>query len=119
MEPGIEATACACELLYVYVYVTNYYLIIILVLRARPSLGFSPTLLTGRSQYVKLGNHNSSSTSVTTGVSQGSVLGPLLFTIIHVLLPPSLLHTASHNSSMQTIPNSILLFPLTIAPLPS
>ena len=36
--------------------------------------------LTDRSQYVKLGQHSSATTRCVSGVPQGSVLGPLLFT---------------------------------------
>ena len=36
---------------------------------------------TGRSQFVKLGNHRSTASPITPGVPQCSVLGPLLFTI--------------------------------------
>ena len=37
--------------------------------------------LTGRFQYVKIHGHNSSQLQISTGIPQGSVLGPLLFLI--------------------------------------
>jgi len=52
------------------------------------TFGFSDTALslitsylTDRSQYITIGEHRSKSAPLTTGVPQGSVLGPLLFTL--------------------------------------
>ena len=42
--------------------------------------GWLRSYLTDRSQYVKLGEHSSATTRCVSGVPQGSVLGPLLFT---------------------------------------
>ena len=59
----------------------------ILLSRLNTSFGISDTTLswlqsylTNRTSYVRIGRHCSSSVTCTTGVPQGSVLGPLLFT---------------------------------------
>ena len=38
--------------------------------------------LQNRKQYVNFNNHESDLTEITTGVPQGSILGPLLFSIV-------------------------------------
>src|SRR6187399_158774 len=60
----------------------------ILLSRLSSIFGFSDTALsliksylTDRSQYVTIGDHRSSPVPITTGVPQGSVLDPLLFTL--------------------------------------
>ncbi len=37
--------------------------------------------MSGRTQYVSIQNYNSAPLSISTGVPQGSILGPLLFTL--------------------------------------
>src|SRR6188768_860423 len=44
-------------------------------------LDLSASYLTDRSQYITVGEHRSSPAPLSTGVPQGSVLGPLLFTL--------------------------------------
>jgi len=59
----------------------------ILLTRLSSTFGFLTLLshitsyLTDRSQYITIGEHRSKSAPLTTGVPQGSVLGPLLFTL--------------------------------------
>src|SRR5215469_14613042 len=45
------------------------------------ALSFLSSYLSERTQSVTIGSHSSPSSSVLTGVPQGSVLGPLLFTL--------------------------------------
>ena len=38
--------------------------------------------LTNRKQYVRFNNHNSDTTNISTGVPQGSILRPIIFSIL-------------------------------------
>ena len=44
-------------------------------------LNWLQSYLEGRTQYIKMGQHQSAATGVDVGVPQGSVLGPLLFAV--------------------------------------
>jgi len=45
------------------------------------SLRWLQSYLKGRTQFIKMGQHESHATEVDVGVPQGSVLGPLLFAV--------------------------------------
>jgi len=47
----------------------------------RTVLSWLQSYLSGRSQFVKLGNHQSPAVNLNVGVPQGSVLGPILFAV--------------------------------------
>ena len=69
------------------------------------SLLWFQSYLKGRQQYVSINNHSSQLGGITCGVSQGSVLDPLLFLIyINDLMYPKF----SHFSCMQMIQISIM-----------
>jgi len=66
------------------------------------ALSWLQSYLTDRSQFVKLGRHCSKTVICSSGVPQGSVLGPVLFVIY--VSPVSDLIT-SHGVNMLIIPN--------------
>ena len=67
--------------------------------------GFTDTILqrfssylTDRTQYICVSNHCSAFIAVYSGVSQGSVLSPIIFSILLSLCLPLLTHTITHHS---------------------
>ena len=75
----------------------------ILVHRLHTDFGFTvlqwfPSYLTDRTLYVSLSNLCSAFTPVHSGVPQGSVLGPMLFTMYIKPLSAILTHTIIHHS---------------------
>jgi len=62
------------------VVVTDNVPIFVLLFNSSDILSWLQSYLTNRTSSVRIGRHCSSSVTCTTGVPQGSVLGPLLFT---------------------------------------
>ena len=73
--------------------------------------------LSGKSQYVKIDGCHSTERSVTLGVPQGSILGPILLLVFINDLPKALQHcvadiyaddtTISHSAHYQAAPNAV------------
>ena len=78
----------------------------VILLRRLASIGihhspfnwFQP-YLSGRTQFIKLKSFTSQTSSVTTGVPQGSVLGPLLF-IIYLFPIGNILHLYADDTQL-------------------
>jgi len=82
------------------------------------ALSWIRSYLSNRSQCVAMGTPQSNFVPLNTGVPQGSVLGPLLFSLIPLLLVNLLVHMASHiNSTQMTLSCSFPSLLLHLLPL--
>lgn len=89
-----------------------------LLLERLKSIGFSPSVikwfsnyLSGRTQCVTVGNCSSSSLEVKMGVPQGSILGPILFSIyinnLGAGLSPTKVHLYADDTILYTFASSV------------
>src|SRR4029434_9541825 len=72
-------------------------------------LNWFRTYLTGQGNFVALGDQSSKNICLTCGVPQGSIVGPLLFSLYMYALVLSLGGTTSIIIAMQMTPSSIFL----------